>query len=368
MKRAFGKARDKQLATPNEIKGYYKGDYDIRSIHQRVLDHFQQEYALTEAKQRELSRLEQVYARSTSLGERKRALLEINELKGWLTGVADREQEQSYLSRAEPLLTQYNALPDNAKIARVFGTRKAVDPHAEERELIVFKFLAVAGDYITINLVVDCETEPCCSACGNKLQPEAQICPHCSVVITEFETENNYKEDDQAVSASRNTYGKSEHIHDAFIKFQGKQANKLPPEMIEDLITTVKAYNIDREQLPIDTLYQILKNKRYSRYYDEIYLIYHIITHKPLPDLSDIQTELFMDADRFISIYHLVKPRNRSNCLNVHFIRDAILRRHGRVYPELQCTSLRTEAVANEHNEVMRKAFALLDWGEYTVR
>lgn len=352
-------------AEPETISGFFKDDYNIQAVHNKVLRHFADQDALTATKQRERERATWIRDNSSSLAERKRATYELNLLDQWLVQATAKTHESNYLARALPLLAEY-ATSLAGKRGRTFGVKKVADATSEQRELLILKYLAVAGEYIAVNVVLDSHSEPQCVACRTPLPEGSSDCPNCPAFVVDFETDNSYKDNERATIPSRNSYGKSDHIHDAFIKYQGKQTNKLPPEMVDDLTTTIKAYGMDVRSLSIDTLYEILRNKKYSSYYDEIYLLYHIITHKPLPLLDDIQNELFRDADLFTSVYHEIKPKGRHNCLNAHFIRDVLLRRYNRADPTWQCTSLRTSEVSAIHNETMKRAYERLGWGEYS--
>lgn len=277
--------------------------------------------------------------------------------------MTERTDELSYERQTAKLLSEYQELAATRR-NRVFGVKQALDENAELRELIIVRYLSVARRYIDVNVILDTQSEPCCAVCNAPLIEGP--CKNCPAFVADFETDSSYKDSERSNAPSRNNYGKSDHIQEAFVKFQGKQPNKLPPEFIIDIQKTVDAYGISTGTLAIDTLYQILRDdKKYSIYYDDIYLIYHIITRKPLPNLDDIQADLFRDAELFTSVYHEIKPPNRSNCLNAHFIRDVLLRRMGREYPTWQCTSLRTNLVSEEHNSTMERAFSRLDWGPY---
>ena len=341
----------------------FRGDYNIHALHAQVLAYFTTQRQQVEAKQGQRGQLQWIVENGASVGEKRRAMLEVASLDEWLRKHESNHQEQQYRQLAQVLLTEYDSLVQSRK-SRVFGEKRVVDEKADKRELVIVKFLALARGYIEVSVMLDTTSEPTCPVCGSPLVETG--CKSCPAFIVGFEHDTACRDTDQPKTVvARITGGKRDHIHEAFVKFQGKQSNTLPPVLVEAVLATIQAYGIDRSQLSIDMLYQILRDRKESSYYDDIYLLYHLITKKPLPDLEAIMPQLRHDADEFVAIYHEVKPKNRLNCLNAHFIRDVLLRRHHREYPEWQCSYLRTEAVTEEHNSTMARAFERLGWGKY---
>jgi hypothetical protein len=357
-------ARIDRSVDPEKVSCTFKDDFNIMLVHQRVRAHFQKEQASLQARKDKLAQLQWIRDNSTTVAEKKMATLEIQAVETIIHKLESKSEESSYDRQTMTLLEEYQALVA-LKSNRVFGVKKVVDDNTELREQIIVMYLSIARRYVDVNVVLDTRADPCCSVCKSPLVEGLSNCTNCPAFIAEFEIESSYKDSDRNNAPSRNNYVKSDHIRDALIKFQGKQPNKVPADLISDLENTVAAYGIKTKDLKIDTLYQILRDKKYSTHYDDIYLIYHIITHKPLPNLDDIQAELFRDAELFASIYHEIKPPTRLNCLNAHFIRDVLLRRVGRDDPEWHCTTLRTDLVSVEHNSTMERAFARLNWGPY---
>lgn len=341
----------------------FKDDYNIVLVHHKILAHFQQQYDSLPSKLLKLTQLEWIKANSTTVIERKMAVLEIKALEETIRLLQTQESKNSYIRQTQPLLEEYQRLA-SLKQERVFGAKKLVDEHTGRREYLIVRYLSISRRYIDMNVVLETHSEPVCLVCNTPLVEGASNCSNCPAFISDYESENSYKEGDRSGS-SRNNYGKSGHIRDAFVEFTGKQPNRIPPELIIDLTETVKAYGIKINDLTINTLYQILRDKKYSTHYDDIYLVFHLLTGKPLPNLDDIQADLDRDADLFASIYHEIKPPDRNNCLSAHFIRDVLLRRLGRLDPEWQCTYLRTDQAIAEHNSTMRRAFLRLNWGDY---
>ena len=372
MKRVFGAkpASDSAVvtaiaaaSTPVEtVVETFRGDYNILTVHQKVLDHFKKNSTLLATRKEKLAQLQWIQANGNTVAERKLATLEIANHQEWITKVEKKVEETQYLRLSKPLLEEYQRLAVGQK-ARVFGEKKAVDSNSAERELIIVRYLALAQRYIDVNISLDAANSSVCPICEAPLIDGN--CKNCPAFVVKFETDTNYKDSDLGKSTTRNNYAKHGHIYEAFIKFQGKQANNLPSGLVEDIDNTRKAFSISKEGFTIDMLFQIMRDKEYSSYYDDIYLIYHLITGQKLPDLEDIMPELEKDANEFAAIYPEIKPKSRLNCLNAHFIRDSFLARRGRVYPGWQCTFLRTESVEAEHQSTMARAYERLNWGTY---
>jgi len=374
MKRVFGAKPAEGAAAPSatmmaavpteRLMETFRGDYNIMIVHQKVLDHFKKKYDQLPTRKEQLTQLQWIQANGNTVAERKLAMLEISNAQDWVSKTEKRVDEMHYLRLSQPLLDEYQQLAQSRR-ARVFGERRAVDENSDARELVIVKYLALARRYIDVNVSLDTSSEPTCPICEALLVEGVGNCKNCPAFIAKFETDGNYKDSDLTKTTTRNNYAKHGHIYEAFIKFQGKQPNNLPSGLVEDIDSTREAFGISKENFTIDMLYRIMRDKQYSSYYDDIYLIYHLITGKKLPDLEDIMPELEKDANEFAAIYPEIKPKTRLNCLNAHFIRDSFLLRYGRTYPEWQCTFLRTESVSEEHSATMRLAYERLNWGTY---
>jgi hypothetical protein len=374
MKRVFGAKPTSDVATPvttmveaapvEHNVETFRGDYNILVVHQKVLEHFTKAYNQLPARKEQLVQLQWIQNNGNTVAERKLAMLEISKLQEWVTRTERKVEETQYLRLSQPFLAEYQLLATGRR-ARVFGERKAVDENCAARELVIIRYLALARRYIDVHVTLDTSNEPTCPICETPLAEGEGNCKNCPAFIANFETDGNYKDSDLSKTTTRNNYAKHGHIYEAFIKFQGKQPNNLPSGLVEDIDATREAFGISKENFTIDMLYQIMRDKQYSSYYDDIYLIFHLITGRKLPDLEDIMPELEKDANEFAAIYPEIKPKTRLNCLNAHFIRDSFLLRRGRVYPGWQCTFLRTESVDREHQDTMARAYERLDWGPY---
>jgi len=333
-------------------------EINLHSLHKQALAFFERKTQSLPEKRERLRKLNERPCQS--IVEKKRLLKLTQELTEEIAQIERGLDCAQYQSKVAPLLERYQELTKH-KSKRVFGARSKENPEEEEEKRgIVLSYLFSAQPYLPNKIVLKRELVERCPNCYIPLKGEN--CPQCpEVFIPDFD----YSSYDSKGYSTRQNSNKSDHIRDAFIKFQGKQPNKLPPSLILEIEKTVREYKIPFDQLTINTVYQILHDKKYSAYYDDVYLLYHLLTGKALPNLEEIEPELFRDADDFARIYPEVKPENRSNCLTGHFIRDVLLRRRGYYYPEWQCSYIRTDQVDLEHNLTMAKAFEKLEWGEY---
>lgn len=378
MKRVFGQSIPKKSTEVNETRAKsskslesvsnapvtetFRNDYNILNLHAKILAKFETERAKIADIEKEYHEQKKIYDTTTSLSEYRKAEIRMGELETEMNKL--KKQENHYHSLTSGLIERYKELVKTKK-PKKFGQTIETDENTKKRENLIVQYAMYAKQFIDVNLVLITSNVSTCSCCGEEIKPGMTSCPSCHVLIDEFDTETSYKDSDRINAPFRSTYIKSDHIIDSFIEFQGKQENKIPKDVIDDVYNTVKSYNIPFSKITIDSVYQILKDKKYNDHYNDVYLIYHLITGNPLPNLEYIKEEFCNDAKRFAEIYPLVKPANRSNCLTAHFIRDSILRRHGLVFPEWQCTYLRTSNATQNHNEVMKKAYEILKWGDY---
>lgn len=373
MKKVFGqlipkknddnKSWKKNTSSENQpVCETFRNDYNILNVHAKILNKIKEDNERLESLTKQYNECEKIRQTSKSVMEVNKAKLKIQELILEINNIGSREKY--YMSVSEPIIEKYKDLV-KTKIPKRFGKVCEIDENTVEREKLIVYYLSIAKQIIDINVILSTPTINTCVSCSIELSPGVTACPNCSVINEDFDMETYYKDADRCNLPGRSSYIKSDHIIDSFIEFQGKQENKIPKEILEDINNTIKSYNIKLNDVTIDSVYKILKDKKYNDYYNDVYLIYNIITGKPLPDLEYIKEELYEDARKFAEIYPIIKPPNRSNCLTAHFIRDAILKRHGVSFAQWQCTYLRTSNAIQNHNDVMKRAFEVLNWGEF---
>src|SRR6185503_15511622 len=105
-----------------------------------------------------------------------------------------------------------------------------------------------------------------------------------------------------------------------------------------------------------------LAEQNLSCHYDDINLLFHIITGEPCPDLSNIVEGLYEDFDKLEEVLSQIKDENRSNSLTVNYKLYKLLQKWAFPCRKSDFYILKTKTKEDEHDEKMKEAWDILGW------
>ena len=105
-----------------------------------------------------------------------------------------------------------------------------------------------------------------------------------------------------------------------------------------------------------------LSERGISNHYDDLNLIFHIITGESCPDISYLLDALCDDFDRLEVVLEEIKDADRVNSLSVNYKLYKLLQRHGYPCSKDDFYILKTKAKEDEHDAKMREAWDRLGW------
>lgn len=120
-------------------------------------------------------------------------------------------------------------------------------------------------------------------------------------------------------------YDRNQHFRDCMIRFQGKQKNTIPQNIIENISKNLKAYRL--VNISLSHVCMILKNLGYSKYYDDYVLIHHLITGEQPSDISFIEEQLLQEFDIINMELKNFKELNKKN-FNTQYMLFLLLKHH----------------------------------------
>jgi len=283
-----------------------------------------------------------------------------------------------YLFRTSSILENYR------KISLTESSRSFVNPNSktnsklkqtsDKKAELISKFISIAKDYIEIDDYQQSISKLSCPECGSSDMRRVSdenttfVCSMCYTEVNVLDDTPSFKDTDRINMCSRYTYSRKGHFIDSIKKHQGKQ--NTDANIIDKVVKTLKEemvlHNLTVDNVKKQHLYMFLSERDLSSHYDDLNLIYHIITGVPCPDISQYEQRLLEDFDEqegaLDQVYEMDTQDTRVNSLNVYYKLYKLLQRCGCRCRKDDFYILKTKAKEDEHDEKMEKAWKILGW------
>lgn len=283
-----------------------------------------------------------------------------------------------YIFRTTKLIDEFREIEGKTTCSFIGKNHEKSKPYILQTENrknhIIREYLAIAGDYLDLENLRN-KTEKMICECGSTDFSIASdndylyICNNCAGEIEYLDDNPSFKDSDRVNMSSKYRYSRKGHFVEATKKFQGTQ-NVDPKKInrvVKILLEEMRLNNLVAERgLPNsvtkDNLDTFLSSCRLSNHYDDLNLLYHIITGEPCPDISMYMDMLLVDIDQLERVLIEIQDENRTNSLNVYFKLYKLLQRYGAPYKKDDFYILKTQVKEHEHDLKMREAFEILGW------
>ena len=261
---------------------------------------------------------------------------------------------------------------------------------------LIINYLNVARELINnkqwnVYIPLDPKESTCglvCSECGKSECFEIdefnrRTCLFCSNQQTIIETGTTHKDYSRVNIVGRFIYNRVLHFQDCIKQYQGKQNCKIPESVFDDIDHKFKAHRMlvsvsnggRKSRNPIryslitrEDVSWVLKSLKYTKHYENINLIYFILTNKRVDDISHLEDQLIEDFKQLVDIYDEThgkdKPDalNRKNFMNVQYLLFQLLKRHDHPCRIENFTILKTVDRKQFHDKICMNLFNKLDW------
>jgi len=111
-----------------------------------------------------------------------------------------------------------------------------------------------------------------------------------------------------------------------------------------------------------DNIHTFLTEQSLAPHYEDLPLLYSMITGVPCIDISEYMDDLLNDFEQLEEALEKIKDESRVNSLNVYFKLCALLQRRGFKCKKDDFYILKTKAKEDEHNDKLEQAYNLLGW------
>lgn len=275
-----------------------------------------------------------------------------------------------YILKTSDILEEYrNLMKDSGPISFVnLNPRKPNSTDKRKKELIS-QFLCVVKDYIEIeNISPNFEKISCteCSSIKFDFDSESSIyiCKNCGTEIEILDDSPSFKDTDRVNMSSRFSYTRRGHFITSMKRFQGIQ--NVDPKKIAYVVKILREqmllHDLTPETVTKDQIYMFLSECKLSKHYEDLNLLYHIITGIPCPNISDIEDEVLELFDQQEQALSEVLEDERDNSLNVNYKLYKLLQKVNFTCRKDDFYILKTKTKEDEHDESMKRAWKSLGW------
>ena len=208
-----------------------------------------------------------------------------------------------------------------------------------------------------------------CNNCGN-YSSEGEICEECSSQNKQIITGYTYMDYYRFNLIGKFIYNRIYHFQDLIKQFQGKQNCKIPDKLYQDLDKKFKLhgllvdsndYYVKHSKITKEHIYLFLKELKYFKHYENINIIYYILTNKSKVISEKLEKCLINDFKQFIVLYDEIYNNNekfkRKNFINIQYILYQFLKKYDYDCDLQDFTILKTAERRQFHDNICSNLF-----------
>jgi hypothetical protein len=183
----------------------------------------------------------------------------------------------------------------------------------------------------------------------------------------------NHNDSKRVNICSKYSYDKKSHFLNCINQYQGKHKSGIEPDILQLIEKELERYNlIDHtkrnrrgkyQNVTKEHIFLFVKELKLTKCYGDINLIHHLITGRPLNDISHLTEKLLQDFDQFVQQHHKQFPNEfeRKN-FNYQHLLYQLLMRHKYPCNPTEFNFLKTIDRKYYHDEICRTIFENLGW------
>ena len=354
-------------------------DIDILQIHQSILDNFKQEEGNITRYERKLEEIN-VSIDLPNLSHKTLKNLENNKLalESKIQNIKSHVNYNFYIMETTELLEKYTKLLHSPMKINFMGKKKQDDINKDE---IISKYCSIAKNYTneTINFYkqqsskITCLTEGCKKTID--IIDNNYVCTGCGTMLGIVSNFSSYKDVERVNMSSKYTYDRKIHFRDCINQFQGKQNATIEQNVYDKIMEQFELHGLLLDGKDIHTrcanitkehIYLFLKETGFSKHYEDIVLMHHILTGIKPDDISALEPKLLDDFDILTNAYDQKYRKNqnidRKNFINTQYVLFQLLRRHKYPCKRKDFNILKTIDRKSFHDDVCKSLFEQLGW------
>jgi len=371
-----------QIITKEQTGSQKKEIYDDIIIDMKVYNIFHIDSIIREKLTSRISKLPELEKDLQKLlislvtGENKvTAQQQLTMLRQRIRDIENTFELNYYILRSADLITKYKELLDSENSRSfIYSDKKFYTQESVEKSSVVSKYVSIAQEYIDIENYKRIINVLVCPKCQNddmrrNIDEETSfLCSECGTEVVILDDTPSFKDTDRVNMSNRYTYTRRSHFIDAMKKYQGKHNvdSELLQSITRQLLKEMKMHNLTPQTVTKDHLYMFLSEKKMCTHYEDINILFHIITGNPCPDFSYLENnllELFELQEKALNEVTVCdKNDTRINSINVYYKLLKLLQKLDYSCKKGDFYILKTKTKEDEHDDKMRKAWNILGW------
>lgn len=179
-----------------------------------------------------------------------------------------------------------------------------------------------------------------------------------------------YKDTSRIMTSLRYTYKRKIHFKDCINQYQGKQNVNIDENVILQIKNSIHLHKlndgINYSRVTKEHILMFLKDTNNAKHYEDINLIYKIITGKHVDDIGYLEETLMNDFSALSDLYDKkFKQTNRierKSFINTQYVLFQLLKRHNHICNKEDFNILKTVDRRTLHEEIITELFDELGW------
>lgn len=282
--------------------------------------------------------------------------------------IITKENVHIYLLQTIPVIEAYKKeLATPIKKSFMTKSHKPDERHGVKEKLIN-EYIQIAKKYVEINAITE-STIITCEWCSQTTTEWVNSICACGIEHPAMDTSFSYKDAERINITSKYTYDRRVHFKDCINQFQGKQNSTIHQHVYDAVRAELENHGLladGGKNITKQHIYMFLKETGNASHYEDLYLIYHNITKRPLSDISHLEDILMCDFDILSELYDIryikTKKIQRKNFINTQYVLFQLLRRHKYPCQLSDFNLLKTTDRKRFHDMICSDLFRELGW------
>lgn len=352
---------------------------DILSIHNKILQQFEDEFKELPVLKKRLLELEKTMQfRNVSFKNKKEIEKNIIEIKHSIWKLEKKEDKNFYIVETVSLLQDYEQIL-KIPIKLSFTGSNTHNLESKHKNNLIKKFLLIANKYTKLNsLIVEKKEKPYCKNCLSKnifQDDSSYICVDCNCQEDFLQNISSYKDSDRINISQKYTYDRKVHFRDCMNQYQGKQNCTIDQKVYDDLENILERHGMLKGDKTVpkqiryvsitkENILSFLKVLGYAKHYENVILIHYNLTGKKPDDISHLEDKLMNDFDILVETYdkQFKNQVERINFISIQYVLYQLLLKHKHPCKKEDFVILKTIDRKAFHDNVMKKLCDSLGW------
>jgi hypothetical protein len=295
--------------------------------------------------------------------------------------IDNRNHLDFYISETIGITEKYKDLLNIPKKINFLG--KTIDNDDCEKNKLILEYMKIIPKYSNVhNLKVQLTIK--CSCCSHNLEfdiidDNTHICNNCASEQTMFSQFSSYTDTNRINISTKYSYDRITHFRECIAQYHGKQNVTIPQKIYSELDEQFEFHGllIGDENTPRSeryssvtkkTIMTFLKELGYPKHYENINLIYSVITDIKLDDIDYINEQILLDFDILSELYDKrFNDTNKKNFINTQYVLFQLLCRHGHPCDKEDFSNIKTVDRKFFHENIIKQLFEELKWNYTSI-